>query len=132
METPINQIGKVEQQNNLAINVFGYEKIAIVPYRISKHSGDKKRINLFFNFEEGVSSTGDVGIRYHYSTIVYLNRLLHDQTKYHGRKHLCERYLQGYCREDLLQRHIPECKGIGDTAVRIEMPETGKNDVLKL
>ena len=60
-----------------------------------------------------------------------LNRLLYDQTKHNEHKHFCERCLHGYSQEDLLQRHIPECKGIGDRAVRIEMPIRGKNDILK-
>ena len=36
-----------------------------------------------------------------------------------------------FARRPVLQRHIPECEGIGDRAVRIEMPEKGKNDKLK-
>ena len=30
-------------------------------------------------------------------------------------------------REDLLKAHKPDCHGIGQTAVRVEMPEDGKN-----
>ena len=75
--TPINQIEKVEQQNNLSINVYGYENNVIVPYRLSKQSGDKKRVNLLLILEDGVlSSIGDVGIRYHYVWIKDFNRLL--------------------------------------------------------
>ena len=43
------------------------------------------------------------------------------------KKHFCERCLHGYSREDLLENHKPECQGIGQTAVRVEMPEEGKN-----
>ncbi len=48
-------------------------------------------------------------------------------TKYQHRKHFCERCLHGYSREDLLQDHKPKCRGIEQTAVRVEMPEEGKN-----
>ncbi|KAK3800219.1 hypothetical protein RRG08_007560, partial [Elysia crispata] len=72
--TPISQIVKVERQNDLAINVFGWDK------------GNKHR----------------------------------------EQKHFCERCLHGYKREDLLEAHRPECKGIGQTAVRVEMPQKGK------
>ena len=35
--------------------------------------------------------------------------------------------LNGYVREDTLESHRPEGRGIGQTAVRVEMPEKGKN-----
>ena len=47
---------------------------------------------------------------------------------YKDRKHFCERYLHGYSREDLLEAHNPECKGIGQTALWVEMPEESKNN----
>ena len=43
--TPISQIGKVECQNNLAINVFGWDKGVIV-HRLSKQPEEEPRINL--------------------------------------------------------------------------------------
>ena len=64
---------------------------------------------------------------FHYTWIKDLNRLLRDQSKHKERKHFCERCLHGYTREDLLEAHKPECSGIGQTAVRVEMPEEGKN-----
>ena len=64
--------------------------------------------------------------KFHYTWIKDLNRLLHDQSKHKERKYFCERCLHGYTREDLLEAHKPECRGIGQTAVRVEMPE-GKN-----
>ena len=44
--TPVSQVKKVEKQNNLAINVFGWEKGNVIIYHFSKQSGDIKRINL--------------------------------------------------------------------------------------
>ena len=55
-----------------------------------------------------------------------------DQTKHREQTLLREMFTQLLYREDRLQRHIPECKGIGDRAVRIEMPEKRKNDIQKL
>ena len=43
------------------------------------------------------------------------------------RKHFCERCLHGYSRKDLLEAHKPDCRGIGQTAVRVEMPSAGEN-----
>jgi len=115
--TPVSQIKQVEKQNNLAINVFGWEK-GIIVHHISKQPGSMPRINLLLIEEAG---------KFHYTWIKDLNRLLHDQSKHDGRKHFCERCLHGYSREDLLEAHKPDCQGIGKTAVRVEMPEEGKN-----
>ena len=38
--TPIDQIKKVEKQNEMAINVFGYEDKSITVYRLSERSLD--------------------------------------------------------------------------------------------
>ena len=56
-----------------------------------------------------------------------LNRLLYDQSKHEHCKHFCERCLHSYTRKDLLEAHKPQCKGIGQTAVRVEMLEEDKN-----
>ena len=114
--TPISQIGKVERQNDLALNVFGWDKGVIV-HHISKQPEDIPRINLLLIEKAG---------KFHYTWIKNLNRLLYDQNKHREQKHFCERCLHGYKREDLLEAHRPECKGIGQTAVRVEMPPEGK------
>ena len=67
--------------------------------------------------------------KFHYTWINDLNRLIYDRSKHRERKHFCERCLHGYSREDLLESHRPECRGIIQTAVRVEMPEEGKNKV---
>ena len=114
--TPLSQIDSVERQNNRAINVFGWDKGVIV-HRLSKEE-EGPWINLLMVEKAG---------KYHYTWIKDLNRLLYDQSKHRERKHFCERCLHGYSREDLLEAHKPECQGIGQTAVRVEMPEEGKN-----
>ena len=114
--TPISQIGKVEHQNDLAINVFGWDKGVIV-HHVSKQPEDMHRTNLLLIQKAGT---------FHYTWIKNLNRLLYDQSKHREKKHFCERCLHGYFREDLLEAHRTECKGIGQTAVRVEMPQEGK------
>ena len=115
--TPISQIGTLELQNNLAINVFGWDNGVIV-HHLSKRPEEEARINLLLIEKAG---------KFHYTWIKDLNRLLYDQIKHRERKNFCERCLHGYSREDLLEAHRPECKGIGQTAARVEMPEEGKN-----
>ena len=91
--TPISQIKRVERQNNLTINVFGWDKGVIV-HHISKQPEDMPRINLLLIEKAG---------KFHYTWIKDLNRLLHNQNKCSNRKHYCERCLHGYTREDLLE-----------------------------
>jgi hypothetical protein len=110
--TPISQISKIERQNNLAINVYGYDK-GIVPYYISDKIQDK--INLMLLHDKETNN-------YHYCWIKNLNRLLAIQTKHRG-KHFCDRCLYRFSREDLLTKHKEDCKGINSDATRIEMPK---------
>ncbi|GFR66063.1 hypothetical protein ElyMa_005547700 [Elysia marginata] len=115
--TPISQIPKVERQNNLAINVFGWQKGVIV-YHISKQHEVLRRINVLL-IEEAE--------KFHYTWITDLDRLLYDQNNHREKTYFCERCLHGYTNEALLEKHKPACRGIGQTAVRVEMPEEGKN-----
>ena len=116
----ISQIPRAERQKDLAINVFGWDKGAVVVHHISKQPEDMPRRNMLLIEKAGKT---------HYTRIKDLNRLLYDRSKHKERKHFCERCLHGYTREDLLEAHKPECRGIGQTltAVRVEMPEEGKN-----
>ena len=112
--TPISQIPKVEKQNNLAINVFGWIK-GVTIHRLSKRPQGIPRINMLLI---------EKASKFHYTWIKNLNRLIYDQSKHRERKYFCERCLHGYVREDTLESHRPECRGIGQTAVRVEMPES--------
>ena len=113
---PVSQVPKLEKQNGLAINVFGWDKGVIV-HHISKQPQAMRRINLLLIEKAGKS---------HYTTIVNLNRLLYNQSKHKHRKHFCERCLHGYSREDLLEAHKPDCRGIDQTAIQVDMPEDNK------
>ena len=87
-------------------------------YRLSTQPKKMPRINLLL-----IEKAGE----FHYPWIKDLNRLRRDQSKHKERKHFCERCLHGYIMEDLLEAHRPECSGIGQTIVRVEMPEEVKN-----
>ena len=116
--TPISQITKIEKQNSLAINVYGWEKNSPVVYRISEQPENIKRINILMITEND---------KFHYVWIKYFSRFVYTQSKHQHRKYFCERCLHGFSREDLLTTHVPECKGIGGAAVKVEMPQKGKN-----
>ena len=78
--TPISQIPKVEMLNNLAINVFGWDK-GVTVYRLSTQPDEMHCINLLL-----IEKAGE----FHYTWINNLNRLLYDQSKHKERKHFCE------------------------------------------
>ena len=113
---PLSQIKQVERQNNLALNIFGWDK-GVNVHRLSKQHEDISRIHLLLIEKDGKS---------HYPWVQDLNRLLFDQSKPREWKHFCESCLHGYSCEELLEVHRPQCKGIGQTAMREEMPEEGK------
>ena len=53
--TPISQINKIERQNNIALNVYGYER-AVVPYHISGQPTDGWMDDLrFYVLFNGIS-----------------------------------------------------------------------------
>ena len=121
--TPISQISRIEKQNLLAINVFGWDnaRACVIIHRLSDAALARTTVNMLLIEKAG---------KFHYTWIKDLNRLLYDQSKHRERKHFCERCLHSYTREDLLEAHKSDCRGIGQTAVRVEMPEAEKNDKL--
>ena len=64
--------------NNLAINVLGWDK-GVNVYRLSTQPDRMPRINLLLIEKAG---------KHHFTWIKDLNRLLYDQSKYRGGKHL--------------------------------------------
>ena len=117
--TPVWQIDRLERQNqNLAINVFGWENEQVVVHRISEKGGEISRINLMITKQ---------GQNTHYSYVKRLTALLYDQNRQNESKHFCERCLHGYQNRDLLERHKPECRGLLKSPTRTEMPKAGEN-----
>ena len=117
--TPVSQIDKLERQNqNLAINVFGWDKEQVIVHRISEKGGNKPRINLMLTKNGGNT---------HYSYVKRLTALLYDQSKNSNSKHFCERCPHGYSRKELLERHKPECKGLLKSPTRTEILKEGEN-----
>ena len=73
--TPVSQIDRLERQNqNLSINVFGWENERVVVHRISEKGGEIPRINLMITKQ---------GENTHYSYVKRLTALLYDQNTLH-------------------------------------------------
>ena len=80
--TSVSQIDRLERQNqNLAINVFRWEKEQVIVHRISEKGGEIPRINLMITKQ---------GENTHYSYVNRLTALLFDQSKNSYSKHFCE------------------------------------------
>ena len=116
--TPLSQIPKMERQNELAINVFGWDNISIVPYHVSKQPREMDRINLLLIDEED---------KWHYCWIKDMSRLLSSQTEHDGKKFFCDHCLRICSSERVLLNHREDCLGINEAAVIPVMPEKPYN-----
>jgi hypothetical protein len=106
----IDKTGRFERQNNISVNVFGFENVLSSIYITKEHFDTHVNLLLF-----------SVGTTRHYCLIKDINKLLYDQN---GRKccmHYCRYCLHGFIRKDLLQDHQPHCCQHG--AQRIELPK---------
>ena len=113
--TPLKSIPKVEDLNNLAINVFGFEE-DVFPLYLSSRDGVPINLLLICKVIDGET-------RSHYVWIKDINRLLYDQTKHKARKHFCLRCLFSFNSEESLSKHTPECKRIASNEpARVVLP----------
>ena len=110
----VKQINKIEKQNNICINLFGYEEKQKFPIFISKEK--------FTDHMELLLITE--GENKHYVLIKDFNKFMFNQTKHEHRKHFCMHCLQCFSREDVLTEHKNNCISInGEQAIK--MPEKG-------
>ena len=110
----VKQINKIEKQNNICINLFGYEEKQKFPIYISKEKfTDHMELLLITEGENN-----------HYVLIKDFNKFMFNQTKHEHRKHFCMHCLQCFSREDVLTEHKNNCISInGEQAIK--MPEKG-------
>ena len=110
----VKQINKIEKQNNICINLFGFEEKQIFPIYISKEKYQDHMELLLIT--EGENK--------HYILIKDFNRLMFRQTKHEQRKHFCMYCLQCFSRGDVLTEHKNNCISINGVQA-IKMPEKG-------
>ena len=110
----VKQINKIEKQNNICINLFGYEEKQKFPLFISKEKFTD-HIELLLITE---------GENNHYVLIKDFNKFMFNQTKHEHRKHFCMHCLQCFSREDVLTEHKNNCISINGKQA-IKMPEKG-------
>ena len=98
---PVKQtdIPKFEKQNEISINLFGFEK-ELFPIQITK-SRYEKHVNLLVFSSDGKS---------HYCWIKNFSRLLATQKSCSNKHFFCDYCLHGFTTENLLVGHRPYCQ----------------------
>ena len=112
----VNQYNKVEKQNSIRINVFGYEEKQPFPIYVSKEKFENQ-MNLLLIEKDGNN---------HYVLIKDFNKFMYQQTKHKERKHFCMHCLQCFSSERVLNNHKENCIIINGKQA-IKMPEKGDN-----
>ena len=118
IEFPVSQrqYNKIEKQNDIRINVFGYEKGQPFPIHISKEEF-KDQMNLLLITKNE---------KKHYVLIKDFNSFMYNQSKHKERKHFCMHCLQCFSSEIILAHHVKYCLTINGNQA-INMPKKGEN-----
>ena len=107
---------KVEKQNGIRINVFGYEDGQPFPIHISKETFEDQVNLLLITKDE----------KKHYVLIKDFNAFMYNQTKHKNKKHFCMYCLQCFSSERILANHVNNCLTINGVQA-INMPKQGEN-----
>ena len=118
IEFPVSQkqYNKVEKQNSIRINVFGYEDGQPFNINISKETFEDQMNILLITKDE----------KKHYVLIKDFNAFMYNQSKHEERKHFCMYCLQCFSSERILANHVNNCLTING-AQAINMPKQGEN-----
>ena len=101
IDFPLSQkhYNKVEKQNSIRINVFGYEDGQPFPIHISKETFEDQMNLLLITKDE----------KKHYVLIKDFNTFMYNQSKHKERKHFCMYCLQCFSSERVLANHVNNC-----------------------
>ena len=101
VEFPVSQrhYNKVEEQNSIRINVFGYEDGQPFPINISKETFEDQMNLLLITKDE----------KKHYVLIKDFNAFMYNQSKHKERKHFCMHCLQCFSSIEILDAHRKDC-----------------------
>ena len=110
------QYNKIETQNSITINIFGYKNKQPYPIYISKETFEDKMNLLLITIDENK----------HYVLIKDFNSFMYNQSKHKERKQFCMYCLQCFSSEIILLNHIKNCLTINGKQA-INMPKEGEN-----
>jgi hypothetical protein len=111
--TPLSQISRFENLNNISINVFGYDK-EIFPLIISKKRCES-HVNLLLIQHENA---------HHYCLIKNFSRLLGDRTQHKCAQYYCHYCLHGFSTQTLLNEHTALCSTHAPQKIKMPVDET--------
>ena len=118
----LTDIPRVEKQNSLAINVFGYsESAGIHPLYITKDN-DKSPINLLL-----ITKVKDGKTNSHYTWIKNFNRLCSAENKHNGETFFCLRCITPHSSERTLQDHLIYCRGVDAAPCHAVFPQASED-----
>ena len=121
IEFPVTtkQYNKIEKQNEVKINVFGYEDKQPYPIYVSKEKYEDHMELLLITKNE----------KKHYVLIKDFNKFMFNQTKHKNKKHFCMYCLQCFSSDRVLNEHKDNCIQVNGTQV-VKMPDKD-NNILK-
>ena len=121
IEFPVTtkQYKKIEKQNEIRINVFGYENKQPYPIYVSKEKYNNQ-MNLLLITEDD---------KKHYVLIKDFNSFMYNQTKHKESKHFCMHCLQCFSSERVLNNHKENCIQVNGIQA-VKMPDED-NNILK-
>ncbi|MCG8571960.1 MAG: hypothetical protein MJB14_17635 [Spirochaetes bacterium] len=111
----IKQINRIEKQNNININVFGYDE-SVYPIRISNERYNDHMELLYIEKKEQQK------LKQHYVYIKNFNSLMYYKTKHKDKKHFCMYCLQCFYSVTDLESHKENCIVINGVQ-SIELPK---------
>ena len=106
----MDDMPKFEKQNDMSINIFGYEKNEIFPVHITNYRF-VRHVNLLVISDNRNNQ---------YCWIKDLNKLLGHQHSNTRQYHYCPNCLHGFIKERLLEEYIPFCQT--HSPQKIELP----------
>ena len=110
------QYQKIEKQNSIKINVFGYEEKQPYLIHISKETFEDQMNLLLITEDE----------KKHYVLIKDFGKFMYNQSKHKERKHFFMYCLQCFSSEGILVKHTNNCLMINGKQA-INMPKEGEN-----
>ena len=121
IDFPVNvkHYNKIEKQNSININVFGYENKEPYPIYVSNEKYEDHMELLLVTENENK----------HYVLIKDFNKFMYNQTKHKERKHFCMYCLQCFSSERVLNNHKENCIQVNGQQA-IKMPDKD-NNILK-
>ena len=115
----VKHYNKIEKQNSININVFGYENKEPYPIYVSKEKYEDHMELLLITRNENK----------HYVLIKDFNKFMYNQTKHKEKKHFCMYCMQCFSSDRVLNNHKYICIQVNGTQA-IKMPDKD-NNILK-